>query len=72
MDALSDGPKYPDELVELLGVERQTVKNQLSKLRGQGKIENTGKKQGQSHQVRLTPEYDRSSLMAAVGANEDA
>jgi hypothetical protein len=72
VDALADGPKYPDELVELLGVERQTVKNQLSKLRGQGKIENTGKKQGQSHQVRLAPEYDPKSLMAAAGANEVA
>jgi DNA-binding transcriptional ArsR family regulator len=70
MDALAVGPKYPDELVELLDVERQTVKNQLSKLRGQGKIENTGKKQGQSHQVRLAPEYDPNSLLANEAAQE--
>ena len=69
MDALSDGPKYTDELVELLDVQRQTIKNALSGLRRQGKIEDTGKKQGQSRQVRLTPEYDPNSLMAAAGAN---
>jgi DNA-binding transcriptional ArsR family regulator len=70
MGALAHGPKYPDELVELLDVERQTVKNALSGLRRQGMIEDTGKKQGQSRQVRLTPEYDPNSLIA--GANEAA
>lgn len=50
---LEDGPKYPQELADVLGVEVGTVKNRLSTLRKAGKIEDTGEKHGQSRQVSL-------------------
>ena len=51
--ALEQGPKYPDELAEALGVEVKTVKNRLSTLRREGKIEDTGEKHKQARQVSL-------------------
>jgi biotin operon repressor len=50
---LQDGPKYPDELADALGVEVKTVKNRLSTLRKEGKIEDTGEKYKQARQVSL-------------------
>ncbi|MDP8899712.1 MAG: AAA family ATPase [Actinomycetota bacterium] len=64
MDALEGGPKFPDELSDLLNAGRQRVKNALSSLRKQGKVENTGERRGQSRQVRLAPEYDPASLLS--------
>ena len=51
--ALEQGPKYPDELAEALGVEVKTVKNRLSTLLREGKIEDTGEKHKQARQVSL-------------------
>lgn len=51
--ALQDGPAYPHELAEALGVEVRTIKNRLSTLRKNGKIEDTGERDGQSRQVSL-------------------
>ena len=51
--ALEQGPKYPDELAEALGVEVKTVKNRLSTLLREGKIEGTGEKHKQARQVSL-------------------
>ena len=50
---LQDGPKYPDELAEALGVEVKTVKNRLSTLRTEGKIADTGERNKQARQVSL-------------------
>lgn len=51
--ALEQGPKYPDEFAEALGVEVKTVKNRLSTLLREGKIEDTGEKHKQARQVSL-------------------
>jgi hypothetical protein len=53
LTALEDGPAYPHELAETLGVGVGTIKNRLSTLRKNGKIEDTGEREGQSRQVSL-------------------
>jgi hypothetical protein len=51
--ALEDGPMFPNELQESLGVALKTIKNNLSNLRKAGKVKETGLTAGQAHQVEL-------------------
>jgi hypothetical protein len=51
--ALGDGPAFPAEIAEGTGLALKTVKNALSRLRGDGKVRDTGEKDGQSMQVSL-------------------
>lgn len=51
--ALEDGPMFPTELQESLGVTLKTVKNRLSDLKKSGKVQDTGITSGQAQQVEL-------------------
>lgn len=62
MRALQDGPMFPTELADLLRVKRQTAKDLVSQLRKQGKVVDTGMKDGQARQVKLASEYDPATL----------
>ncbi len=53
LTALEDGPMFPNELQESLGVSLKTVKNRLSELKNAGKVRETGITSGQSQQVEL-------------------
>jgi hypothetical protein len=51
--ALEDGPAYPDELAEITGLSRSTVKNAVTALKKSREVEITGEVQGQMEQVQL-------------------
>jgi DNA-binding Lrp family transcriptional regulator len=51
--ALENGPMFPSELQESLGVALKTVKNRLSDLKKSGRIKETGVTSGQAQQVAL-------------------
>ncbi len=54
--ALHDGPRYPEDFYSpsVWGVEMPTVKNNISKLRKDGLVKDTGNKEGQSREIELT------------------
>jgi DNA-binding transcriptional ArsR family regulator len=51
--ALEDGPAYTDDIVEITGLARGTVKNKLTVLKKAGRVETTGEIRGQMEQVQL-------------------
>jgi hypothetical protein len=51
--ALEDGPMFPNEIAEAVEAQLGTVKNRLTVLRKEGKIEDTGIALDRSKQVRL-------------------
>jgi AAA domain/NrS-1 polymerase HBD domain len=51
--ALEDRPAYPDEIVEVTGLSRGTVKNSITTLKKTGEVEITGETNGRMEQVRL-------------------
>jgi DNA-binding MarR family transcriptional regulator len=51
---LKDGPAYPEDIAERCDMPLGTVKNELTKLRKRGLVEDTGKVKGQARQVHLT------------------
>ncbi len=59
---LKDGPMFPEELAEKIGVSLGTVKNTLTRLRKGGEIENTGTtNETGANRVRLVPKPSSSS-----------
>lgn len=54
--ALNDGPRFPEDFYSqsVWGVEMPTVKNNISKLRKDGLVRDTGNKEGQSREIELT------------------
>jgi hypothetical protein len=65
---LKDAPAFPRETAENTASEHQSVKNEITRLRREGLVEDTGKLQGQSKQVRLTASGERA---ASVIASQD-
>jgi DNA-binding transcriptional ArsR family regulator len=51
--ALEDGPAYPDEITEVTGLARGTVKNKITALKKAEVVEATGEVRSQMEQVRL-------------------
>jgi hypothetical protein len=60
LEALRNGPQYPEDLAEITGYKLKTIQNKLSALRGKT-IEYTGEHKGSSRQVRLKTEFDDGS-----------
>jgi len=56
MMALSDGPKWPRELAEELGVSAGTISNATRDLRDENLVQRTGKKEHNSYEIELTDE----------------
>ncbi len=54
--AVYDGPRYPEDFYSqsVWGVEMPTVKNNISKLRKDGLVRDTGNREGQSREIELT------------------
>ncbi len=52
--ALASGPGYPDELAERTKLDVGTVRNYLTRLKQEGKVEYTGERQGKACQVQRT------------------
>ncbi len=68
--ALEDGPAFPDELVEITGLTRGTVKNAVTALKRAGMVETTGEAQGRMEQVRLSALTALPIKGSAVSADE--
>jgi hypothetical protein len=54
MLVLKDGPAYPADIAEKSDIPLGTVKNELTRLRKRGLVEDTGESRGQARQVCLT------------------
>jgi len=52
--ALSEGPAWPADLAEELGVTAQTVSGTSKALRDEGLVQRTGNNEGNSHELELT------------------
>jgi hypothetical protein len=68
--ALYDGPQFPEDFYSqsVWGVEMPTVKNNISKLRKEGLVRDTGNKEGQRREIELTDagrKYVEDYLMRA-------
>src|SRR5215210_1789683 len=57
--ALEDGAAYPDEITEVTGLARSTVKNKINALKKAGRVETTGEIRGQMEQVQLVDSRTR-------------
>jgi hypothetical protein len=67
--ALEDGPMFPNEIAEVVEAQLGTVKNRLTTLRKQGRVEDTGIALDRSKQVRLP--LSSPSLPLRYGDGDD-
>jgi hypothetical protein len=65
---LEDGPAYPDEIAEVTGLARGTVKNKITALKKAGRIEITGEIRSQMEQVQLVAPAARPIKGSAASA----
>jgi hypothetical protein len=67
--ALEDSPAFPDEIAEITGLARGTVKNKITALKKPpARIETTGETQGQMEQVQLVASWHRPIRESAASA----
>jgi hypothetical protein len=69
--ALEDDPAYPDEIAEITGLARGTVKNKITALKKVGRVETTGEIRNQMEQVRLAAPRHRPIKGSAASATPD-
>jgi hypothetical protein len=69
--ALQDGSAYPDEVAEITGLVRGTVKNKITALKRAGRVETTGEIRSQMEQVRLVAPRHRPIKGSAASATPD-
>jgi hypothetical protein len=69
--ALEDGPAYPDEIAETTGLARGTVKNKITVLKREGRVETTGEIRSQMERVRLVAPRHRPIKGSAASATPD-
>src|SRR5215204_5115404 len=70
--ALEDDPAYPDEIAEITGLARGTVKNKITALKKAGRVETTGEIRNQMEQVRQVAPRHRPIRGNAASATPDA
>jgi len=69
--ALEDDPAYPDEIAEITGLARGTVKNKITALKKAGRVETTGEIRNQMEQVRQVAPRHRPIKGSAASATSD-
>jgi hypothetical protein len=70
--ALEDGAAYPDEITEVTGLARSTVKNKINALKKAGRVETTGEIRGQMEQVQLVDSRTRSIKEKSAKSTPDS
>ena len=65
--ALEAGPSYSNEIAEVTGLARGTVKNKITALKKAGRVEITGEIRSQMEQVRLVAPRHRPIKGSAAG-----